>query len=69
MIGRFLKAVPGAEIRLVSGVSEHHGRIFFRWHMIAPDGSVAINGYDFGRIGADGRLTEINGFFGDPPAI
>jgi hypothetical protein len=68
-IGGFHTSFPGARIELTSGTDRHHDRIRFAWRMVTADGTVAVEGVDFGRVGADGRLTEIIGFFGaKPPA-
>jgi hypothetical protein len=37
--------------------------------MVQPDGTVAIDGRDFGEIDATGRIVHIVGFFGPPPAL
>ena len=66
-IGEVHRSFPGARIELTSGVDGHHDRIRFAWRMIAADGSVPVQGVDFGRVGPDGRLTEIIGFFGAEP--
>lgn len=67
-IGGFHQAMPGARIELTSGVSEHHGRIYFAWRLITGDGATYVEGVDFGRVDAEGRLAEIVGFFGPPGA-
>lgn len=66
-IGVFQAQQPGTRIELTSGSSRHHNKIFFTWHMVTADGSVLIEGYDFGTVGEDGRLVQIVGFFGLPP--
>ncbi len=68
-IGGFHNAYPGARIVPTSKVDEHHGKIHFTWHMVQPDGTVAIDGRDFGEIDATGRIVHIVGFFGPPPAL
>ncbi|MEP3278756.1 MAG: nuclear transport factor 2 family protein [Stappiaceae bacterium] len=68
-IGGFHAQQPGARVELTSGFSEHHGKIYFSWRMLTPDGNVAINGVDFGTLDDEGRLTQIVGFFGPPPVI
>ncbi len=68
-IGGFHKQQPGARIELTSGASHHHGRVHFSWQMVTADGAVALQGVDFGTLGDDGRLTQIIGFFGAPPAL
>ncbi|MCR9107921.1 nuclear transport factor 2 family protein [Marivita sp. XM-24bin2] len=66
-IGQVHAQFPGAQIELTTGVDAHHDRIRFAWRMMLPDGSVPVQGIDCGRVGADGRLTEIIGFFGPQP--
>ena len=69
LIGDMHQKFPGARVEITSGVSEHHGKVYFEWEMIAGDGSFAIRGVDFGSFSADGRLSKIVGFFGPPPAL
>ena len=66
-IGEFQAQFPGARIELTSGVDAHHDRIRFGWRSVLADGTVPVQGVDCGRVGADGRLTEIIGFFGAHP--
>ncbi|OSQ45751.1 nuclear transport factor 2 family protein [Marivita geojedonensis] len=66
-IGRVQAQFPGARIELSTGVDRHHDRIRFGWQMVLEDGSIPVQGIDCGRVGADGRLTEIIGFFGAQP--
>ncbi len=66
-IGGVLATSPGARIEMTSRADTHHDRLRFGWRMVAADGSVPVEGIDCGRIGADGRLTEIVGFFGAAP--
>jgi hypothetical protein len=67
-IGGFLATTPGARIRATSGIDTHHGRLRFTWTMHAADGSLVVEGVDFGVLAADGRLRRIIGFFGPLPA-
>lgn len=68
-IGQVHASMPGCRIELTSGADTHHDRLRFTWQLVLADGTVRVTGVDFGRIGADGRLTEIIGFFGtQPPA-
>ena len=67
-IGAFHAARPGARIEITSGVDRHHDVLRFAWRMVAADGSVAVEGIDFGVLAADGRLARIVGFFGPVPA-
>ncbi len=68
-IGGFHARMPGSRIELTSGVDEHDGLLRFAWQMVGPDGAVALDGIDFGELGADGRLERIVGFFGPFPAV
>jgi hypothetical protein len=68
-IGGFHQMMPGHRIDLVSGVDEHDGFLRFAWKMIAPDGSVAMEGVDFGSLDGDGKLRSIVGFFGPWPEM
>jgi hypothetical protein len=67
-IDGFHQAMPGARIELTSGVSEHHGHIYFAWRLVTGDGATAVDGVDFGRLSGDGKIAEIVGFFGPPGA-
>jgi len=67
LIAGFQSSNPGARIELTGGADGHHDRIRFAWRMADGDGNERLRGIDCGRIGADGRLTEIIGFFGAQP--
>ena len=58
---------PGARIDVVSGIDEHDGYLGFAWRMLAADGSVALEGTDFGEVDGAGTLRRIVGFFGPLP--
>jgi hypothetical protein len=58
---------PGHRFRRLSGVDAHHDELRFAWELAAPDGTVTVGGIDVGRIGPDGRLEQISGFFGPLP--
>lgn len=68
-IGGFHTQMPGAQIELTSGASTHNSRFYFSWRLVTGDGNVAIEGVDFGAVEPDGRIREIVGFFGAPPAL
>lgn len=68
-IGGVHHSFPGARVEITSGADMHHGKIRFFWRMVLEDGSVAIEGTDFGEVAPDGRLSTIIGFFGTPPAL
>jgi hypothetical protein len=56
---------PGHRFARRSAVDAHHDQIRFAWDLTAPDGSTTVAGIDVGRVGPDGRLQQITGFFGD----
>jgi hypothetical protein len=64
LIEGFLKQYPGSRIVLSSAVDLHHDKIRFTWKWVAGDGSVNVEGMDFGEIASDNRLRRIVGFFG-----
>ena len=63
-IGAFQATMPGHRIDLTTGVDEHDGHLRFGWVMRSPDGTVVMEGMDYGRLAGDGRLQQIVGFFG-----
>lgn len=67
-IGGFQAEQPGARLEMVSGVDEHDGYLRFGWRLLAADGSVALEGTDFGELDDAGALRRIIGFFGPLPA-
>ncbi|MEO1733097.1 MAG: nuclear transport factor 2 family protein [Pseudomonadota bacterium] len=67
LIGGFHQRMPGSRVVLTSGAATHNDRIYFTWQMVSANGDVMIDGVDFGKLGPDGRLVEIIGFFGPPP--
>lgn len=68
-IAGFHKAYPGARIVPTSKPDHHHGKIHFTWRMVAGDGTIAIEGRDFGELDGAGRIAHIVGFFGPPPPL
>ncbi len=68
-IGRFHVQQPDARIELTSRASLHHARIYFSWKMVTNDRKIVTEGVDFGTLSEDGRIQEIVGFFGPPPAL
>lgn len=68
-IGTVHERMAGARLAYTSGISKHHGHIYFSWQLIASDGKVVLKGVDFGTLAGDGRLRQIVGFFGDLPDL
>lgn len=60
---------PGSRIALMSGIDQHHDQIRFRWDFLDETGKALVSGIDVGEVAADGRLSKIAGFWGDPPAL
>jgi hypothetical protein len=60
-------AFPDHRLDILSGVDDHDGYLRFSWALSGPDGSVVLEGVDFGTVAADGRLASIVGFFGPLP--
>lgn len=42
----------------------HHDKLRFAWKWVADDGTVSMEGMDFGELTQDNRLRRIVGFFG-----
>jgi hypothetical protein len=63
-IGQFLERFPGAKIEPTSLVDAHHGSLRFAWRLTLPDGTVAVEGLDFGELSPAGQIRRIVGFFG-----
>jgi SnoaL-like domain len=56
--------LPGHVLVRTSPIERHHDHVRFEWQLVAPDGSVAVAGVDYGVLASDGRLQSIGGFFG-----
>ena len=66
-IGGVLSQFPGAGIEITSGVDHHNNALRFNWQMRLGDGSIMVEGVDYGTLAEDGRLQSITGFFGPVP--
>ena len=60
-----LQHYPAHTFRRTTVVDQHHEFARYGWALVGPDGAVAVTGIDVVRVGADGRLAGIVGFFGD----
>jgi DNA-binding HxlR family transcriptional regulator len=58
---------PGARLEMMSGIELHHHVVRFLWRLVRADGRAGETSIDVGEVDADGRLTKIVGFFGEPP--
>ena len=61
-IEEFQKAYPGAYF-VTHKFMEHHGQSIAEWMMYAKDGSEFLPGTSVARYGADGRLTDLAGYW------
>jgi hypothetical protein len=68
LIQQFQDGQRGATVEVTSGIDRHHDRVRFAWAMKDASGKTVIEGIDVGRVGLDGKLAEIAGFWGAPPA-
>lgn len=59
-----LQQFPGHTFRRTSAVDAHHQFARYGWDLIAPDGSVVLQGTDVVEIDDAGKLKAIVGFFG-----
>jgi SnoaL-like domain len=64
MVAGVQEQFPGYRVRRTSPIDRHHDQVRFEWEIVAPDGTVAVVGVDYGKLAADGRLQSIGGFFG-----
>ncbi|MDO8612953.1 MAG: nuclear transport factor 2 family protein [Dehalococcoidia bacterium] len=69
LIGGMHGQMPGARIDVTSKTDLHHDKLRFAWKFVGADGSMTIEGIDFGELAEDGRLKKIVGFWGQPPAL
>ena len=60
---------PGHTFRRTSAVDSHHGAARYGWELVGTDGAVAVAGVDFVRLGNDGLLVQVAGFFGPLPEL
>ena len=61
-IERSQQRYPGASFRNDKFLA-HHDQALSWWTMLAADGSTLATGTSYARFGADGRLTQMTGFF------
>jgi hypothetical protein len=60
-----LQHYPDHRFRRTTAVDAHHDHARYAWELVAPDGTVAVNGIDVARVDGEGRLVQVVGFFGD----
>jgi hypothetical protein len=64
MVSNVQQQLPGHMLVRTSPIDRHHDHVRFEWQLVAPDGTVAVAGVDYGVLATDGRLQSIGGFFG-----
>jgi len=67
-IGDVLGSTNG-RVEITSTPASHHNAVHFTWHMVGKDGSKMVEGHDFILLGADGKISSLAGFFGDPEPL
>lgn len=69
MVAAVQERFPGQRFRRTSGIDAHHDQVRFGWELAGPDGAVTVAGIDVASVAADGRFTQVTGFFGELPAV
>lgn len=69
LAGAAQQQFPGHRFRRTSGIDSHHQYARYTWDLLDPDGGIAVAGLDVARVDEHGKLVQIAGFFGDPPAL
>lgn len=65
MVDVLLTHYPDHHFERTTDLDTHHDHARYRWALVGPDGTKAVEGTDFAEFAADGRLVRIVGFFGD----
>jgi hypothetical protein len=69
MLDTAQRQFPGYQVRLISGIETHNGRVRFSWAAGGTaDAPLYLGGTDFAMIGGDGRLVAVTGFVDASPA-
>jgi hypothetical protein len=69
LISELTAAYPGYLPVRTSGVDAHHDTARYAWSLRDRAGQSVITGVEIVRFTAEGRLTSIVSFFGQPPAV
>jgi hypothetical protein len=67
-IDGFPERMPGATVKVTSGVDAHHGFTRYAWSIAGDDGSTIAEGIDVCQLADDGRLRRVVMFFGSIPS-
>lgn len=65
-ISELHKNIPGVAF-VITDFKNHHDRSLAHWNMVNGNGNLLFEGASYGLYGADGRLTQMTGFFEPPP--
>ena len=64
-----LEHYPDHRFERTSAIDTHHDVGRYAWALVAPGGDVSVAGLDVVRVGPDGKLRSVHGFFGDLPPV
>jgi hypothetical protein len=68
-IDGFADRMPGATVRVTSGIDAHHDFVRYAWTIRDERGSPILDGIDVCEVADDGRFRRVVMFFGPvPPA-
>lgn len=59
---------PGHRFEQTTALDAHHDQLRYGWRLVAPDGSVTVEGIDIAQL-SNGQLAAVTGFFGEPAAL
>lgn len=68
MVRELRKAHPKVVSARTSGVDLHHGRCRYTWRVTFGDGR-SLDGMDVTTLDGDGKVTQVDGFFGPFPGM
>lgn len=63
-IGAFIQQYPGSRLERTSEIDAHDRYFRFNWRMLKADGTLFVEGVDFGELSPSGQLQRLVGFFG-----
>lgn len=63
MVAGVHTAYAGCRFVATGDVEAYHDRLLWHWSLVRPDGTPVAHGLDVAVVDADGRLTEVTGFF------
>lgn len=68
MMGAIQQQFPAHRFQLVGEAAGHHDVLHWSWELVAGDGTKVISGIDVAHIDADGRISDLAGFFDVAPS-